>query len=116
MRTHNALPITFAEWGYLGQRQGFQRRDFRYDNLTNHRPSSARGRFLPTLEKHEIFKPAKNLSAYDRGRIVRHWHRRSSHGPTKPASPCAPQPRCADVHRELSNDEVFTPPEFATGC
>ena len=33
MRTQDALPITFAEWGYLGKAK-FQRRDFRLDNLT----------------------------------------------------------------------------------
>jgi hypothetical protein len=33
MRTHDGLPITFAEWGYVGKGK-FQRRDFRYDILT----------------------------------------------------------------------------------
>ena len=33
MRTHDGQPITFAEWGYLGKGR-FQRRDFRFDNLT----------------------------------------------------------------------------------
>jgi hypothetical protein len=32
MRTHDALPVTFAEWGYLGKGR-FQRRDFRFDSL-----------------------------------------------------------------------------------
>lgn len=34
MSTPNGDPITFAEWGYLGKGR-FQRRDFRYDQLTN---------------------------------------------------------------------------------
>ena len=58
MRTHNALPITFAEWGYLGKGR-FQRRDFRYDNLTQSSAFSAEGSLFAHLEKHEIFKPAK---------------------------------------------------------
>ena len=58
MRTHNALPITFAEWGYLGKGR-FQRRDFRYDNLTHSSAFSAEGSLFAHLEKHEIFKPAK---------------------------------------------------------
>src|SRR5262245_34549854 len=33
MFTPDSLPITFAEWGYLGKGQ-FQRRDFRFDILT----------------------------------------------------------------------------------
>ncbi len=33
MRTHDDMPITFAEWGYLGMGR-FQRRDFRFDSLT----------------------------------------------------------------------------------
>lgn len=34
MSTPKGHPITFAEWGYLGK-GSFQRRDFRYDQLTN---------------------------------------------------------------------------------
>lgn len=33
MRTHYGQPLTFAEWGYLGKGK-FQRRDFRFDALT----------------------------------------------------------------------------------
>ena len=58
MRTHNALPITFAEWGYLGKGR-FQRRDFRYDNLTQSSAFSAEGSLFSHLGKHEIFKPEK---------------------------------------------------------
>jgi hypothetical protein len=58
MRTQNALPIIFAEWGYLGKGR-FQRRDFRYDNLTQSSAFSAEGSLFAHLGKHEIFKPAK---------------------------------------------------------
>jgi hypothetical protein len=59
MRTHEALPITFAEWGYLGKGR-FQRRDFRYDTLTQSSAYSAEGSLFAHLGKHEIFMPARN--------------------------------------------------------
>ena len=58
MRTHDNLAITFAEWGYLGKGR-FQRRDFRYDNLTQSSAFSAEGSLFAHLGKHEIFKPVK---------------------------------------------------------
>jgi hypothetical protein len=58
MRTHDDLPITFAEWGYLGKGR-FQRRDFRFDSLTQSSAFSAEGSLFAHLGKHEIFKPAK---------------------------------------------------------
>ena len=48
------LPIVFPEWGYLG-RGKFQRRDFRYDNLTQR--ASFDGTLWDHLEEHEIFTP-----------------------------------------------------------
>jgi N-6 DNA Methylase len=53
-------PITFPEWGYLG-RGRFQRRDFRYDNLTQR--ASFQGTLWDHLEEHEIFTPAKEYPA-----------------------------------------------------
>jgi hypothetical protein len=58
MRTHDAVPITFAEWGYLGKGR-FQRRDFRFDSLTQSSAFSAEGSLFAHLAKHEIFKPVK---------------------------------------------------------
>jgi hypothetical protein len=58
MRTHDAAPITFAEWGYLGKGR-FQRRDFRFDSLTQSSTFSAEGSLFAHLAKHEIFKPVK---------------------------------------------------------
>jgi len=49
-------PITFPEWGYLG-RGRFQRRDFRYDSLTQ-RSAASEGLFAH-FEEHEIFTPVK---------------------------------------------------------
>ena len=58
MRTHDALPIIFAEWGYLGKGR-FQRRDFRLDVLTGASAYSQEGDLFANLGKHEIFTPVK---------------------------------------------------------
>ncbi len=50
-------PIKFAEWAYLGNGK-FQRRDFRYDALTQR--SSIDGTLFEMLEEHELFVPTKN--------------------------------------------------------
>jgi hypothetical protein len=61
MRTHDALPITFAEWGYLGKGK-FQRRDFRFDALTQSSAFSEEGTLFAHLGKHEIFTPIKTYA------------------------------------------------------
>ena len=58
MRTHDGPPITFAEWGYLGKGR-FQRRDFRYDSLTQSSAYSAEGSLFADAARHEIFAPSK---------------------------------------------------------
>jgi len=58
MRTHDGKAITFAEWGYLGKGR-FQRRDFRFDSLTQSAAYSAEDSLFAHLGKHEIFTPAK---------------------------------------------------------
>lgn len=58
MRAHHGQPIAFAEWGYLGKGK-FQRRDFRYDDLTQASAFSAKGSLFAHLSKREIFKPSK---------------------------------------------------------
>lgn len=47
-------PIEFPEWGYLGMGK-FQRRDFRYDALTQR--SSIRGTLFELFEEHQLFVP-----------------------------------------------------------
>jgi len=49
-------PIVFPEWGYLG-RGRFQRRDFRFDALTQR--SAASGTLFDAFEEHEIFTPVR---------------------------------------------------------
>jgi hypothetical protein len=56
MRTWDDLPITFAEWGYLGKGR-FQRRDFSLKSLTQSSAFSAEGELFENVGKHEIFTP-----------------------------------------------------------
>lgn len=49
-------PITFPEWGYLGKGK-FQRRDFRYDDLTQR--ASYEGTLFGELDDDDLFTPAK---------------------------------------------------------
>lgn len=60
MKTSEGVPITFAEWGYLGKGK-FQRRDFRLDSLTQSSAFSTEPLFAD-LDKHEIFAPIKTWS------------------------------------------------------
>lgn len=58
MLTSTGQPITFAEWGYLGKGK-FQRRDFRFDTLTQ-MSSFGEDTLFADLGKHEIFTPIKS--------------------------------------------------------
>lgn len=58
MLTHDGRPITFAKWGYLGKGK-FQRRDFRFEVLTQMSAFSQEGTLFAHLGKHEIFTPLK---------------------------------------------------------
>lgn len=56
MRNEGNVPITFAEWGYLGKGR-YQRRDFRYDSLTQSSAFTAEDSLFAHLGKHELFTP-----------------------------------------------------------
>ena len=56
LQTPEKQPINFPEWGYLGAGK-FQRRDFRYDSLTQR--SSIEGSLFEFLAEHEVFIPTK---------------------------------------------------------
>jgi len=58
MRTSDGQSIMFAEWGYLGKGR-FQRRDFRFDILTQASGFSEEGTFFSDLGKHDIFRPTR---------------------------------------------------------
>lgn len=56
MTMPSGQPITFPEWAYLGKGE-FQRRDFRYDDLTQR--ASYEGTLLGELDDDELFVPAQ---------------------------------------------------------
>ena len=53
-------PITFPEWAYLGKGR-FQRRDFRFDNLTQ-MSSFGEDTLFSDMGKHDIFTPVKRYA------------------------------------------------------
>lgn len=54
-------PITFVEWGYLGNGK-FQRRDFRLDVLTKVSGFREEAPLFAHLGKHEVFQPVKTYA------------------------------------------------------
>jgi len=58
LTTKEGKPIEFPEWGYLGGGK-FQRRDFRFDSLTQR--SSIEGSLFEMLEEHDLFIPTKTF-------------------------------------------------------
>lgn len=60
MTTVTGEPIVFPEWGYLG-RGKYQRRDFRYDALTQR--AAASEEMLAHFEEHDIFTPVRTYPA-----------------------------------------------------
>ena len=61
MRAHTGQPIIFSEWGYIGKGK-FQRRDFRYDDLTESSDFSANRPLFADLGIHEIFTATKSYA------------------------------------------------------
>jgi hypothetical protein len=59
MTTVDGRHIEFPEWAYLGAGK-FQRRDFRYDALTQR--SSIQGTLFELFEEHHLFVPTKIFS------------------------------------------------------
>lgn len=62
--------IVFPEWGYLGKGR-FQRRDFRYDALTQTSAYGEKGTLFADLGHHEIFEPVKSYSTLNAAEIAR---------------------------------------------
>lgn len=56
LTTTAGVPIEFPEWGYLGSGK-FQRRDFRYENLTQR--AFFEGPLFDSLEEQDFFIPMK---------------------------------------------------------
>lgn len=55
-RTSEPVPITFAEWSYLGKGK-YHRRDFRFDTMTRMSSFGDEDTLFADLGKHEIFTP-----------------------------------------------------------
>jgi hypothetical protein len=58
MQTVDGVPISFSEWGYLGKGK-YQRRDFRFDVLTQMSAFTGEGSLFAELGKHKIFTPTQ---------------------------------------------------------
>ncbi len=56
IRSQEGSPIEFPEWGYPG-RGKYQRRDFRFDSLTQR--ASIQGTLFELLEEHQLFVPTR---------------------------------------------------------
>jgi hypothetical protein len=56
IKTVDGNPIEFPEWGYLGGGK-YQRRDFRYDSLTQR--ASTQGTLFELFEEHQLFVPTR---------------------------------------------------------
>lgn len=61
MTTPAGAPITFAEWGYLGKGK-FQRRDFRYDELTQRSEWESEGSLFADMGA-DLFAPQTTYPA-----------------------------------------------------
>jgi hypothetical protein len=70
MHAHDGLPITFAEWGYLGKGK-FQRRDFRFDVLTHSSAFRTEDSLFAQLNQHEIFTPVATYAPMTIGDLSR---------------------------------------------
>jgi hypothetical protein len=68
MQNPDGSPILFPEWAYLGKGR-FQRRDFRFDALTQ-MSLYGEGTIFESLETHEIFAPEKDYPALDISEIA----------------------------------------------
>lgn len=70
LKTHGGQAITFAEWGYVGKGK-FQRRDFRFDSLTQAAALSAEGALFASVPKHEIFRPVRTYPRLTIGELAK---------------------------------------------
>lgn len=59
MLNGEGMPISIAEWGYLGSGK-FQRRDFRFETLTQMSAFDEGGTLFADLGKHDVFTPIKS--------------------------------------------------------
>jgi len=79
MRTQGTKgePITFAEWSYLGKGH-FQRRDFRFDTLTQMASFGEEDTLFADLGKHDIFTPVTDHGAISVNNLGGHTNESTS--------------------------------------
>lgn len=63
------LPITFAEWGYVGKGR-FQRRDFRFDTMTQMSTFAEEDTLFADMGKHDVFTPARSYPLMTVGELI----------------------------------------------
>ncbi|EMQ99116.1 N-6 DNA methylase [Paeniglutamicibacter gangotriensis] len=69
MLTDDGTAISFPEWGYLGKGK-FQRRDFRYDTLTQMSAFGGQDTLFADLGSHDVFTPTKSYLAMSVGELA----------------------------------------------
>ena len=113
MLTGDGRPITFAEWGYLGKGQ-FQRRDFRLDALTQSAAFAQEGHPLRRSRQARDLHADQDVCPYDGSRTRTPQQFTRSRRMSATRAEFVLRGRNPDVLTciaNLSNDEVFTPPE-----
>jgi hypothetical protein len=69
MLTNDGAAISFPEWGYLGKGK-FQRRDFRFDTLTQMSAFGGEDTLFADLGNHEVFTPIRSYTAMSVGELA----------------------------------------------
>ena len=69
MLNNDGAAISFPEWGYLGKGK-FQRRDFRFDTLTQMSAFGGDDTLFADLGNHEVFTPTRNYPAVSVGELA----------------------------------------------
>ena len=103
-------PITFPEWSYVGKGM-YHRRNFRFDTMTLMSSFEEGDTLFADLGKHEIFTPTM-----DHGFLSVRDIAAERAAPVSEQAAFSLRDSNPDVLKciaNLSNDEVFTPPELA---
>ena len=69
MCSPDRIPITFAEWSYLGKGR-FHRRDFRYDSLAQTAMFKASDTLFAELGNHDLFSAVRDYGTLSVGEIL----------------------------------------------
>ena len=105
-------PITVVEWAYLGKGK-FNRRDFRLDVLTGMAGFKEEKSLFANIGRHEIFQPKKTYPPMTIKQLAAFEGEGLRMTEDTPFRLKGRNPDVLSCIANLSNDEVFTPPEFA---